>query len=71
MPFADKAEIFTKGVFVPSNMNFQGILVNRASFDGTVLLHRFKEKQKTYFCPYSLSATSLISVQICTLKRKG
>lgn len=42
MPFADKAEIFTKGVFVASNMIFQGIVINKVSFDGSILIDSFK-----------------------------
>lgn len=42
MSFAGKAEIFAEAVFVTSNTSFQRIVIERVSFDGSVLTDRFK-----------------------------
>lgn len=70
MSFAGKAEIFAEAVFVTSNTSFQRIVIERVSFDGSVLTDRFKWKRKAYFSLYWLSIESLTSIQTSTLKRK-
>lgn len=41
MPFSGKVEIFIKGIFVSSNMNFQRIVINRIYFGSSDLIDYF------------------------------